>query len=525
MRLIPALAFAVCLTAGALSRAGAQEAGPAPALDGATFLSRAEERLEAGDILEALDLYRQVEASAANPEERGPALVRMADIQALFLGDKEQALALYERALASYEGRDFLENACMGSAMLLYEAGRPDEAGRRFAAYLRLHPQGARADTARFMVGRIAREQALGLAPAPAMVEPYRPAGEPEVRVLLGRESRSEIALDQGGELRAASGSGAGGPLSPGAHEVEARSGNVVLDGHALGPGVEIAPAGGRFGWDGKEYGGSLVLLARGGRLELVNRAPMETYLRGVVGREMPADFAPQALRAQAVASRTYAANLLAASQGDDFDLRADTGSQVYGGIRDAAQSVDQAVVATRGEMLLYGGRPALCCFHSHSGGVTEDDAGVWGSNLPYLVVGDDTIAQMYKPLYWEQRFTAGEIAAALKNGGYAVSRVLGVEAAQRSSSGRMTEVGVTTGQGSLRLGANAFRLLLGPGKLKSLLCVVRPDNGDFVFSGRGLGHGVGMSQWGAQAMAADGAGYEAILARYYPGTQLTKLY
>lgn len=469
-----ALILAICLS----------WAGPAwaqgPTLDPGPMNERASALLEDGRLLEAVDAWQAVYEHAASPADRARALVRRADVMALFLDRGPEALDLYDRAVDEFGHIPETANAVCNAAMVRYERGDYAGAVEGFEACLRHWPNGPGSATASYMRERAARDLAQGAAPPQPNQFDQGLSGtkgtEPLVRVLLARGTDRASVAAKAQSMRA----------------------------------------------------GDLRLVEQGGRVLAVDSLPLERYLRGVVPREMPASWPAQALRAQAVAARTYALYLLLRSEDKAYDVTTDTGSQVYGGPSAYKGSTDAAVAATRGLVLSQGGRPILAYFHSHSGGSVEDDARVWSTDLPYLRAVADPDAQRARDMAWS--WTAGRdaVARALRQQGYEVGAVTGLSPAEVSPTGRLARVRVDTDRGPLEIKGSALRLALGAGSMKSTLCTVRPDGrggGGFVFQGRGFGHGVGLSQWGARGMADAGAGLAEILGRYYPGTRLTRAY
>ncbi|MDY7001913.1 MAG: SpoIID/LytB domain-containing protein, partial [Thermodesulfobacteriota bacterium] len=261
------------------------------------------------------------------------------------------------------------------------------------------------------------------------------------------------------------------------------------------------------------------------GQILAVNQLPLDKYLLGVVPKEMSPSWDQEALRSQAVAARSYAYFLLLKSTDKPYDVSATTASQVYGGADVGNKATAGAVAATRGRVLFYGGKPALAYFHAHSGGVLEDDKQVWTADLPYFEVKDDAVSQKFKPVDWECSIPAGSVADALQRSGFSGGRVTGLSIDTVSDSGRMATVRVDAGENPIVLKSNALRIMLGPTKMRSTLCTVKKKGDVFYFKGKGYGHGVGLSQWGAQAMAVQGKICPEILAHYYPGTELKKIY
>jgi stage II sporulation protein D len=257
--------------------------------------------------------------------------------------------------------------------------------------------------------------------------------------------------------------------------------------------------------------------------LAVVNELPLESYLAGSLGREMHASWKPAALRAQAVASRTYALyRIRTARSGSAYHLTSDTGSQVYQGIEAESKPVWAALEATRGQVLSYRGRPILAVFHSASGGVTASAQEVWGEPHAYLisqpVEGEDDSPDTY----WRaavSRTTLGRAATGL---GSPIGEIRKLRILARGPSGRAELLRATGTRGTAEFTGRELRRALGESTLKSTLFDVRRSEDGFVFVGSGRGHGVGMSQWGARARAERGDTYEQILRIFYPGAELS---
>jgi len=256
----------------------------------------------------------------------------------------------------------------------------------------------------------------------------------------------------------------------------------------------------------------------------------MTEYLTGVVAAEMPASFEFEALKAQAVAARSYA--MYCVSHGkhngggvctsssccqaylNDSQLRRRWGT----GYEKYHKKILAAVETTEGEYLSYSGAPAQTVFHSSSASVTENSEDVWGY-VPYLVsVSSPETAESVPDYESFVRVSPEE----LKNGVQSIrpeaffpedcSKWLGE--IRRASSGRVESVTL----GGVELSGRELRSLF---LLRSTAFDISFDNNAFLFSVVGFGHGVGMSQYGANVMAQNGADYASILAHYYPGTTL----
>ena len=207
----------------------------------------------------------------------------------------------------------------------------------------------------------------------------------------------------------------------------------------------------------------------------------------------------------------------------DDHDVAAGTTNQVYGGVRAESESVARAVADTRSEVLTWRGAPILAAFHSASGGRTASAEEVWGESLPYLRTVEVDNEEDSPDTYWRVRLSRAGLGRALAPLGLSLGAVREARVAERTASGRAARVELFGSDGSAQVTGRQLRSALGDEVIRSTLFEIREIDGDVVIVGSGHGHGVGMSQWGAQAMAERGADYREILAAFYPGTTLER--
>ena len=209
----------------------------------------------------------------------------------------------------------------------------------------------------------------------------------PAVRVLLA-EGRTRVTLASDAPWKVTDAHGTSVRLAAGTLQVGA---DLGVDGRALAGPLTFTPGSTPLRVGKLPYRGKLVLVSNGKRLQIVNSLPLDAYVLGVVGREMPASWPAAALEAQAVAARSYAlAELENVVTARAFDVYSDTRSQVYGGIAAESAPVTAAVQATAHQVVLYGGKVATTYFSSSSGGRTVSASEAWGKPVPYLVSVDD---------------------------------------------------------------------------------------------------------------------------------------
>ncbi len=292
----------------------------------------------------------------------------------------------------------------------------------------------------------------------------------------------------------------------------------LLVDGDAVGRSISFSTASGLVGWSGQPYRGALTFTASDSQLLVINQLDVEDYLRGVVPAEMQASWPVEALRAQAIAARSYVLNSLTPLS--DYDICATTHCQVYRGTALEHPQSDRAIADTHGLVLTYDGTFARTYYHSDSGGVLASSSEVWGENLPYLQARSDVAAET-PHRQWSQRIDPAILAAELRRLGFEVGTPASMSVVSQTASGRVEQLQVTGSAGSATVsGTEATSLLRGLG-LKSTRLVMTAS---LTARGDGWGHGVGMSQYGARSLAQAGYAYDEILAFYYPSTQLVRL-
>lgn len=332
---------------------------------------------------------------------------------------------------------------------------------------------------------------------------------EPPVRVLL---------FERAGPVRLT-------PLGEGSRIVAplGASGSLLVDGQRVASPFRIG-GDGLVAVDGSPYRGVIEVHERDDLLTVVNVVPLEAYVAGTLHRELYPQWGGAELHAQAVAIRTYALYRMRRARGSLHHLDATAGDQVYGGVAAETPAARRAAEATRGQYLSYGGRPILAVYHSASGGRTASAQEVWGRDLPYLVSLDVPGEEASPDAYWRVTIPSEALATLLEDAGWGVGPLRELRVLERTRSGRVARLQAVGGAGTRTLSGRELRRLLETGTLRSTLYEVRKEGETFVLSGSGHGHGVGMSQWGARAMARGGASYREILFRFYPGAVLSSL-
>jgi len=258
------------------------------------------------------------------------------------------------------------------------------------------------------------------------------------------------------------------------------------------------------------------------GTLLVINRIDIEDYLRGVLNNEVSHWWPMEALKAQAIASRTYALYQAKIRQNADYDLTSDVSSQVYGGKLSERWRTDWAVRATKGQVLTYDGEIFPTYFHAACGGHTKDASDLWNENIEPLKGTKCSFCRISPHYRWEKSIPLPEIERRLKKAGFSVGKI---KFAEEILNIPAKDFRRAIGNNIIR--STNFSICRGgptcPPKTpmsapKTILCV---SNNTAHFKGYGWGHGVGMCQWGAYFLSKRHYKADEILRYYYPRTKI----
>ena len=308
--------------------------------------------------------------------------------------------------------------------------------------------------------------------------------------------------------------------------------------------------------YNNHEYNGAFTL-AENGR-SLVNIIDMETYIYSVVANEVGDSFEVEAIKAQALAARSYALYNSKKFIDKGYNLTSDAISQVYRGNKGVSQKIKDAVDETRGEVIVYNDEIIDATYGSTSGGVTAASKDAWGTNFPYLISKSDPYSINSPRVNWNYKTNIAvmdqNLSKATKMSNF-TSIVF-----NKNDLGRIVSVGVEYAGGKVSLRAERFRSLMGVSNLKSTKFEINSSalmdgtnqneslykscllqgygrasdsftlynngvNDEVEFVGMGVGHGVGMSQYGANEMAKQNFNYIDIVKFYYEGAEVKKIY
>lgn len=328
---------------------------------------------------------------------------------------------------------------------------------------------------------------------------------------------------------------------------------------------LKLTPAQSGFAQvNGKPYRGTVEIAAAGAGLNVINHIGIEPYLWGVVKAEISASAPPAALRAQAVAARTFAMRNKDTYASRGYGLKASEQSQVYGGVSMEDPRCTKAVNDTRGVVATFEGRLIEAQYHASCGGWTENNEDVWSKSepIPYERSRQCWGCQNAPMPPWSVALDFGTIQRKLVEFQWDIGEISRIDFT-KTKTGRVKDVMVHSTTGVAQVPGNNFRLIIDRRAIRSLLVdgtgatgpelasageededappggtddrairsiisgyIMRDTSGHVLrLSGRGSGHGVGMCQWGARQLAMTGKAYQEILRTYYSGIELRRAY
>lgn len=294
--------------------------------------------------------------------------------------------------------------------------------------------------------------------------------------------------------------------------------GEIIVNADA----ILIVPVGGaRLYVHGRVFRGDIKVLRSADSITIVNIVELEEYLYGVIRNEVSTWWPMEALKAQAIAARTYVLYQMRESSGRNYDVTADVSSQVYGGMFSERWRTNRAVDLTKGKVLSYNGTIFPAYFHATCGGATCDASNLWKIDLTPLKGVVCNWCEKSPHYSWEKWIEINEIRNKLENRGYVVGEIKGFDITKRDSSGRVMEIQIRGIEDNVVITAKDFRTIVGSDALRSTNFKITIIGDYVVFEGLGWGHGVGMCQWGSYYMSRAGRKAEEILGFYYPGATI----
>lgn len=482
-----------------------------------------------GNYTEVEKNYKDIAVNAEDDTTRARALVCLGELYENYIEQPEKAREAYQEVLQKYNSTPYAETALFDEAVVDFHQRKYADAYSGFSTYAVHYPEGKYKDNAKFMSHEAETMLGITVVKPPTIVVP---GGPPKIEgytvriAILQKADSVGITCDTAFSLWTMD--------SEKVRTVE--GGNYIRvrltgDGWKIGESIVTtnkllitSSSDKPLSVENKAYRGQFQLIKDNGKITVVNIVSLEEYLYSVVPKEAGDEWPMEALKAQTVAARTYAMSRKAVRLEHEFDVYDSEIDQVYGGYVCERGRTTEAVDDTKGEILTYDGEPILSYFNSNSGGYTEDALYAFSLRRPYLIAISDPYSKNVQDYRWTLRITAAELQKRMKAKGMNVGTIQNFIVTERSPSGRAMKIRVVHSKGVLAMNAGDFRWKVASTMLRSTLFTVKKEGESFLFSGKGYGHGVGMSQWGCYNMGRKGKTYKEILSFYYPGTKLSTL-
>lgn len=343
-----------------------------------------------------------------------------------------------------------------------------------------------------------------------------------EVKVLIV-ENKASLNIEASGSFKLADlDSGKkylikkGGKFKVSGNKKGVKAGSVSSDKSLK---LDLNTSDGVFTVNGNKYKGSLLIKPTAAGVNIIEQLDLEDYLLGVLPYEMSHSWPIEALKAQAVAARTYTLKSIEDKKIKEFDLYSDVRSQMYKGSATVYDSVKKAVNDTKGQVLSYKNNLFYTYYHANCGGHTDPIPWIKDSIKP-LDGAKCGYCKDSKSAKWQNTITLESINKFLKK-----NKIPGtfksLSIAKKDSSGRAKTLRIRTSKTRRNISCNEFRVAVGSTKMKS--CFLTSIKGR-TLKGKGYGHGGGMCQDGAKGMALAGKDYKDILERYYPSSKIKEI-
>lgn len=278
---------------------------------------------------------------------------------------------------------------------------------------------------------------------------------------------------------------------------------------------------------NGKKYRGSFLIIISPNedhKITAINEVDLEEYLLSVVPSEMPRSWHKEALKAQTLAARSYAIGYLGRRKLKGYDLESTVEDQVYLGVSSENSHTSKAVHETKGEILVdENGIPLITLFHSSGGGYTDSIENIWQHRKdikPSKHIQPKPDYDDKSPHFkWKRSFNLKDISKKVDD--LKIGSVKDIKPVKRSVAGRVMKIKLKGSLGEKIINGEEFRMYL---RLPSSKFNIKLSNGTASLHGSGYGHGLGLSQWGAKALAEKGLSYKQILSHYYNGAKIVKI-
>ena len=273
-------------------------------------------------------------------------------------------------------------------------------------------------------------------------------------------------------------------------------------------------------------YKGKMNIRIEKGKLEVINYLDIEEYLKGVLPKEISFLWPLDVMKAQAIASRSFALSKIYARKNKYYDLENNTYSQVYGGKSCEKNKTTKAVLETKDMVLEYNGKVLPAYFHSCCGGYTQSSLRAWGGIVMCKALNGVKCSYCkWSPHYhWKTKIKKQDIEEQLQNKKIIFGNIEKIKIGEKDVSGRIKFLKIKSENKWSTVKIDSFISSFGGKILKSTNFSLKQKGDFFVFNGYGWGHGVGMCQWGAFALSIKGWSFKKILKKYYPYSKIVNI-
>lgn len=465
--------------------------------------------VDKGRYLEALDNYDSAFLSSKSPYVQLDSQIKKANVLFMYLLKPQKAYKILIKAYNLYPDLPNSEYALFYSAMIIKDTN-PAEAKKIFEKYINRYSNGKFLFQAKFFYKRLKggykKKKQVKLAP-------IKPSEQPKVRVLLLKTN--SVSLNGNFLLNSREYSNLKCKIFS----------NEICCNNVCGKNIYIKALTKTYIKNKKRnYFGDFRLIYKNHLIYIINNVDIEKYLYGVVTSESLNSWNIEALKAQAVASRTFVLYQTKVRKNWLYDVRDDTFDQVYKGVAGVTKKSELATKATRGEVLTYNNMIILSQFCANVGWKSSSSKEIFNVDFPYLYSHTDNYSASMPRGVWFKKISKQNLEKGFKKIGLNLGRIYKIVPFKKVKSGRVTKIKVYSESGVKIL--KTYTSLRKVAKLYDILISDIEKDGDyFIFKGGGFGHGVGYSQWGAEAMAKGGFNYKDILKFYYKNVKITKLW
>jgi len=476
-------------------------------------ISNGDLELENGNYLESIDLYRSAYEASNNHEIKAQALLREANLFSIYLDEKLEAISLYKKLIDIYPNVSTVEYATYSLALLYKDIGKRDESISMFKFYLKHHENGKFSNQIKFILSRLITSDEIQAKKNPLLISDNKTI--PLLRVLLLNTDKT-ITLSSKDSLYIDGKKYKTLKVSYKDNKIEINSKKYFKLIIKSNTPIYVSK-------EKKKYTGDMLLTTYKHKLALINIVPINEYLYGVVTSESYNKWDIEALKAQAIASRTYAYYQSKVRKNWIFDIKDNTSDQVYNGVNAQTSKSIKAVDDTFGMVLLSNDKIIFSQYTASSGWYSASSNEIFNTKKKYLLAHKDKFSKVMPNGQWDKRINIKFFEDKLNKQGFNFKNIYALEPIKIGESGRILSMKIKADNGEKVL--RTYSTIRRAAGLKDILFKVRKEGNYFIFDGGGYGHGVGYSQWGGQKMALNGYKYDEILQFYYNSTDLKKLW